>query len=645
VAGDSDLIIDREGHGTAVAGVAAAAANGSGIMGVAFQSTIISLNTAAAGTCTADGCSHYDDDIAEAVDIARENGARVINISLGGPTVEGVLIDALVRAAEAGIVVVISAGNESEDAPKGFAQVATARASTGNMIIAGAVDRSGNIAGFSNRAGDYGQYYLTALGVAVNTFDESGARTRMDGTSFSAPVISGAAALLASAFPNLSGAQIVDILLRSADDSGAAGVDSIYGHGRLNITRAFQPIGSTSLAGTGTALSTTDNGEASAAMGDAAGAALSGAVILDGYSRAFVMDIGKTIRRAMADRPLGRAIAANTRVRGVRAGPTSVTLTVLRKLDGEATVGLAQTGMTYEDSRQVELLATTAVTRLGTGTKAALGISETGHRLRQRLSEARTGAFLVAQDPAARHGFQPGPEESFGLRQQVGHFGLTVTSERGEVSRLVQRPRGEPEEGYRLTSVMLDRRIGAASLSFGMSYLQEEQTLLGGRMSGDLFGVGSSSTFFDAGAATELGRGFGASLDYRRGWTNIGRAGALADGGQLVSEAFSLGLRKDSAFVWGDSLGFRIAQPLRVVGGGIGVRVPVSYDYATGAVGFENRMFNLSPSGREVDFETAYSLRLGEADLGANLFLRRHPGHIRDEEHDVGGAVRVSWDF
>ena len=48
---------------------------------------------------------------------------------------------------------------------------------------------------------------------------------------------------MAQAFPNLSGQQIIDILFRSADELGAAGTDATFGRGRLNIQRAFQPIG------------------------------------------------------------------------------------------------------------------------------------------------------------------------------------------------------------------------------------------------------------------------------------------------------------------------------------------------------------------------------------------------------------------
>ena len=82
-----------------VSAVAAAARNGSGAMGVAFDATILSLNTSDPSDCTPeDGCQHSDNDIAAAIDFARINGARVINISLGGDTRSSSVINAISRA-------------------------------------------------------------------------------------------------------------------------------------------------------------------------------------------------------------------------------------------------------------------------------------------------------------------------------------------------------------------------------------------------------------------------------------------------------------------------------------------------------------------------------------------------------------------
>jgi hypothetical protein len=86
-------------------------------------------------------------------------------------------------------------------------------------------------------------------------------------------------------------------------------------------------------------------------------------------------------------------------------------------------------------------------------------------------------------------------------------------------------------------------------------------------------------------------------------------------------------------------------QPLRVRSGGFDLRVPTSYDYATGAVGYEQRPFSLAPTGREIDYELAYGVRALGGQLGANLFLRTEPGHIEDADSDVGAAIRFTLGF
>jgi subtilisin family serine protease len=115
-------VTDTEGHGTAVSAVIAAARNGAQNIGVAFESTIISLNTSNPNDCEdKKGCKHNDSDIARAIDVAVANGARVINISLGGEGIGTAMTSAVRRASTAGVVMVISAGNESLAQPAGFA--------------------------------------------------------------------------------------------------------------------------------------------------------------------------------------------------------------------------------------------------------------------------------------------------------------------------------------------------------------------------------------------------------------------------------------------------------------------------------------------------------------------------------------------
>jgi hypothetical protein len=639
-------VSDTEGHGTAVAAVAAAARDGVGMMGVAFEATIMSFNTSDPTDCTEkDGCQHTNFAIVRAIDLARENGAKVINISLGGGDPSVSVNSAIARAAAAGILIVMSAGNNGKEAtgpnPEAFALAASA---AGNVIIAGSMDASRNLAESSNKAGTGAAVYLTAIGVRVRAPDHKGDSYLWSGTSFSAPVISGAAALLASAFPNLTGQQILQILLGSADDAGAPGTDALFGRGILNIERAFQPQGTLSLPGGQAVDLAAGSGQSSTAMGDAK-VGVAGIVVLDGFSRAYAMTLGSALQRPEQDRPLGRALQPGLSTATAGAGGVAVSITVDRKLTGQPEVGLAQLGLTYEDGRKARVLSGVAISRMSPRLSVAMGLSESAKTLERRLTGHYQDAFLVARDPMSRTGFNADAAGSLGARRRLGRVGMTVTAERGEVQqpgfdRSIALPR------YNVASLGLDRRVGRARLSLGASRLDEESTVLGARFS-RLLGVGGATSWFaDANARIGLGRGWDAAAGYRLGWTAIPAGAGLAESGRLATDAWSVDLAKTGALRPGDRFALRLMQPLRVRSGGLGLRVPTSYSYDTRSAGYESRFFNLAPTGREIDLEAAYGFDLlGTGHLSANAFARRHPGNVAELDADLGAAIRFTLGF
>jgi hypothetical protein len=313
-------------------------------------------------------------------------------------------------------------------------------------------------------------------------------------------------------------------------------------------------------------------------------------------------------------------------------------------MNGESSVGLAQTGLSYEETRKAKVVAGLALSRLTPKTALAFGFSQSGRALQQRLSGHEQNAFLVARDPMSRSGFQADASNSIGIRHNVGLTGLTVTGERGKVwDEGIKRTLGQP--GYSISSVTADRKVGRANLSLAASRLDEEATVLGGRFSSAFSTAGATSHFVDASASYELGSGWSAFGSYRRGWTSLPGTGGLVQEGRLSTDAWAFDLSRRNAFAGGDKLAFRVMQPLRVRSGGLNMSVPTSYDYATLAVGYEDRFFNLAPSAREVDFETAYSRRLLGGDLGLNAFYRRNPGHIESVSDDIGGAIRYTLGF
>ena len=86
-------------------------------------------------------------------------------------------------------------------------------------------------------------------------------------------------------------------------------------------------------------------------------------------------------------------------------------------------------------------------------------------------------------------------------------------------------------------------------------------------------------------------------------------------------------------------------QPLRVRSGGLALNVPVSYDYSTLTAAYESQLFNLAPTGREVDVEAVYGLPLFGGQITANAFVRRQPGNIAALSPDLGSAIRFSLGF
>jgi subtilisin family serine protease len=641
---------DDTGHGSAAAGVIAASRNGSSVHGVAFDSTLLVYRADTPGSCAdteGDGCSFSDYNIARGIDAAVLAGARVINLSLGGSAPGTSLLASMRSAVNAGVVIVISAGNDGEK-PEGadadaFAAVPASRF-PGQVIVAGALGTltsSGTtgldqLSSFSNRAGASANNYLAAIGAGVRTVNKDGNESRWSGTSFSAPTISGAAALLASAFPNLSGAQIVDILFKSADDLGATGTDNIFGRGRLNITRAMQPIGTVSLAGSPDPVSSLGS-DAPVAAGDApiSGASI-GAIILDGYSRAFAVDLARTIRTAPRSEPLRRALGGTLRAGGAGAGPLSVLMTVAERNDGKGYL-LGQAGIGPEDLRKARLVAGSAVARIDKKTAVAFGFAEGAKAMERRLSGVSAGAFLVARDVAGNPGFDAERGTSLALRRDLGKAALTISGESGEVTG-EQRTLayGSP---YRWTAFSLDRRFGKQWLSLGLGRLEEQRSLLGGRMDGLLGGGGAGTTFLDLEARRDLGAGWSAGVTARRGWTSFA-------GGRFTTGAYAMDVAASDLLADGDRFGLRLSQPLRIDGGGFAMTLPTSFDYAGMTPGYSIVRSSLVPRGRELDAELSYGRRwLANGWVGGNLFYRRQPGHVQAAAPDAGAAVRFSLGF
>lgn len=676
VANGGRTIQAEDDHGTNVALVAAAARNDSGVMGIAFDAPLLVLRADQPGSCKTTGgttsestCSFFDSAIARGVDAAVSAGARVVNLSLGGKDgIDAGLRDAIARASAAGVVVVVAAGNGGDGSragvdpnqPTSFASQIRAAGGT-NVIIVGSVDEANSLSSFSQRAGSQSAWYLTARGERVCCVykdgqifvgrDASGAFNLLfSGTSFAAPQVAGAVALLAQAFPNLTGQQIVRLLLDSARDAGASGVDAVYGAGVLDIAAAMAPRGTMTLAGTTSVLALGSPGATSSpAMGDAlANTGAIAGIALDGYARAYTVDLGAGLRAAPLQGRLGGIVGGGRHVTGLAGKSLSLAFTVAADEPGQSTGWSRELRLSGEQASEARLLAARAIARIAPGTQLAFGLREGAQGLAAQLEGARQPAFLVTEDARRDSGFRRLANTGFAVRHRLGATGVTMAAETGEVLDPTFRSVGispRAPERVRSLTVSADRRFGALDASLAVSMQDEASTVLGGRFASAFGGSGASTLFLDAALSLPMAGGWHLGGSWRQGWTQLQAAGAVTGASALNSSCWSVDLSRQDLFARGDSFGLRIAQPLRVTGGGLALNLPVAYDYATLLPTYATRIVSLAPSGREIDGEIAWSGPLWGGQAFASLFYRKDPGHYAAVPDDKGVAIRWAIGF
>jgi hypothetical protein len=198
--------LDGNRHGTHVAGTIAAANNGFGATGVAYNSRIMPVKV-----LDDSGSGSYSG-VAQGIRYAVDNGADVINMSLGGGSTDSAVQSALQYASSRGVIVVMAAGNEGAAQP-GY----PASSATSWGLAVGAVNSSNQMASFSNRAGSNSSMrYVTAPGVQVYSTLPNGGYGFLNGTSMAAPHVAGVVALMLSANPNLTDAQVRQIITTTA---------------------------------------------------------------------------------------------------------------------------------------------------------------------------------------------------------------------------------------------------------------------------------------------------------------------------------------------------------------------------------------------------------------------------------------------
>lgn len=235
-----------EGHGTHVSGIIAAEANnGKGIAGVASGAGNDYIKIMAIDATAQDAPGEYFDTygLVSAIDYAVENGAQVINMSLGGEGEDLLTEDAIENAYEQGVTIVAAAGNENTDA--------TVTPGDNNEVInvcnTTREDRRYNSSDifYGSTSSNYGQAKdISAPGTSILSTVPSSASskgyTNYTGTSMSTPMVSAAAAMVYAVNPDLTPAQVKNILCGTARDVDEEGFDYYTGYGIVDILEAVK---------------------------------------------------------------------------------------------------------------------------------------------------------------------------------------------------------------------------------------------------------------------------------------------------------------------------------------------------------------------------------------------------------------------
>jgi subtilase family protein len=648
------------GHGTATASLIAAKQDGTNVMGVAPNATILLDNP-----FDATGTASWTD-VANGIANLYNSGAHVVNASLGVPgwTLSkewvNILTGTLLSNRSNDLVIVKAAGNEGVSQTANLAWLGLAAPQ--NLLVVGSVGPTGQISSFSNTPGSacftvlgvclesnkLMYRYLVAPGELMLVSDGNGGVTRMSGTSFAAPLVTGAVALLQERWPWLQqhAAETTQIILQSATDLGAPGVDPVYGWGELNIQASQSPLNFNNLVvyqpytyGGGTNVNTpllnfySSQQLKSAALNP-------GQLNLWQQKGAYLVafeSIGTTYRDFNI--PLSSMLVGKSQTVNGSTNPFQAYLYQrlidwahgVKSLDytsqttplaaGDWQLAMTTTEATPDEQRAGEgpIHAEFAVSNRETGMELKLGegagafalTGSDGFALRSDFDPQTGGVNPVLGFASGGFYASGGYMLAPGLKLNVG------VSEKTDDHRYMDPTFGPlqtsdlPTDHAQAAVMGLDYKLSErVSLNASYTRLNEADGLLGAQGSGPLsLGSGTNTQGTTVGATARLGNGWTMSGSATVASTDVGNADGMLsfDRRVLQSTAFELMAGKTGVFEDADTVRLSLAQPLHIEAGALSYSSIQVVDRDTGALGPLNETWNIA-GAREYRMEALYSV-------------------------------------
>ena len=684
-------------HGAAVASLIAGRHDGEGVMGIAPRATVHSY-------------APFDDsgsasfaDVAAGVAKLTSVGANVINMSLGVPTwtlnqeIADIFSSSATQAYNNDTVFVVASGNE------GVTQTAdvnwTAGAEFDNLLFVGSVGSNKVISPFSNRPGEAcltvnGQCaeenklkyrFLVAPGELILVSDNNGGTTRLSGTSFAAPLVTGAVSLIHDRWPWLQqhADETADIILQSAEDLGAPGVDGVYGYGLLDVEAAQSPLDFNNLTfhqpnGSGGFNIVSANnfrnsliapgqldlwqlsGEAVFAMetiGDTyRDFSIPLSTLLYGQSGTFnggTERYQRHVYNRLVDWAGGNTLSlADTQTASIGlANGFNVTMFASPRaafastIDGDRPFDTALSFKSVDGSKEFligqGLGALSLNSTQGFDQYSDYDVTTSGHN--PFLGLASGGAFAKFTTEVL-----PKLKVAFGFSEKNDDhtYADPTTNER------LRDP--VAFDDFQVNAILAEVQYAVAdrvTLNATFTHVEEENSVLGAQGSGAFaFSGGSRSDAVTIGASVDLGGGFRLS-----GSTTAGRTHSemgpnailgLSQNG-LTSTASQVALSKKGVFTKQDKVRFSFAQPLHVESGSLRYQSVQVVDRATGELGVVDQQWSLAGGGRHYVAEAQYAVPLMEGRSELSLFGRMDIGDVDiDGQYDAfAGGARFTMSF
>jgi hypothetical protein len=698
ITGDSDLVNNIEyaggynttgnDHGAAVASLIFSEHDGKGVMGIAPGAHVVAYNPFDA-TNTASW-----QDVRNGVVALSQRGADVINVSLGVPGwtfhqgMADIISDPALYDKIKNVVFVTAAGND------GVKQTADINwnswLSDDNLVIVGSVGLDETISSFSNTPGEacikvYGScqdkdklkyHFLVAPGEMILVSDNHGGVTRMSGTSFAAPLVSGALTLLYDRWPWLQEKpkDSVQILFQTAKDLGAPGVDGVYGWGLLDVEASQSPLSFDNLlifqgynqispsSLKSMALSPTKRGS-----WQASGASLYAFEYIGSTFRDFAIPLSSVLygqnlnrngrnerfQRHMYQRLIDWANGASfadiqsTSVQGGEIAGWSLGFTSTAP---DPTSDSYDPEMPFLMGYDFHNAASGVGLHFGFGNGATALFAKPGFGFYSDYDAAEGGVNPIL-------GFASGDDYAGVSYDLFDHTTLTFG-----YSRYKDNQNGtDPVTGsltqylpgiaaYEASALVVDVNVAATDrLTMNANYTQlnEATGLLGVQGMGALSLAGGAKT--DAltfGAEYKLDGAWSLAFSATAARTRPGEfddSGLAVSGEGITSSAFEVALYKQGVFDKTDAMRFALTQPLHIESGGLEYTSMQVIDRDTGELGPVTDKWNLSNGERQIVAEVLYATPVLEGAGEVSFTVKANLTGGDDEGVTIGSRFAVKW--